>query len=328
MSNPSILPSDWVVPPLQNALYLTGPTASGKSQVAVDLALELAKESAGAQIISVDSMAIYRGMDIGTAKPSPQAREQVPHHLIDIVEPNQDYSISEFLQDAHDKVAQIHKQGQWPLLVGGTPLYIKSLICGFFKGPPADWEFRKAVEDEVLQVGSEALHARLQQVDPISAHRILPGDTRRMIRALEVAKTTGHPLSHWQTQFERFVVPSNSHAFVLGWERAILHQRVEQRVEQMLDQGLVQEVQELIHRFGQLSRTASQAVGYKEPLALLSGKISLKEMQDQITAHTRQFVRRQEIWFRSMPGMQRLNLKDHCELSGAAKTISLALKNR
>ena len=328
MTSPSKLPSEWVVPPVQNALYITGPTASGKTQVAIELAQRLANHSPGAEIISVDSMAIYRGMDIGTAKPNPQARNQVPHHLIDILDPNQDYSVSQFLNDAHVKVSEIQEQGKWPLLVGGTPLYLKSLICGFFQGTPADWEFRKAVEEEVQHVGTQALHQRLKQVDPLSAHRILPGDMRRMIRALEVVKTTGLPLSHWQTQFERFVVPKNSHAFVLGWDRAALHQRVEQRVEQMLDLGLVQEVKELKNRFGQLSRTAAQAVGYKEPLAFLSGEISLQEMKAQITAHTRQFVRRQEIWFRSMPGIQRIHLATTDQLAAVPKTICSALENR
>jgi tRNA dimethylallyltransferase len=149
-----------------------------------------------------------------------------------------------------------------------------------------------------------------------------------MIRALEVAKVTGIPLSHWQTQFERFTLPRNSHAFVLGWDRSVLHKRVEQRVEGMLEEGLIDEVTGLKNRFGNLGRTASQAVGYKEPLAFLSGAIAWKEMKEQITIHTRQFVRRQEIWFRSMPGMQRLDLKDSSELSRATESILSSLENR
>lgn len=323
MNPHSKLPSEWITPPLDNVVYLTGPTASGKTQVAVELASSL-----GAEIISVDSMAVYRGMDIGTAKPNLQIRKQVTHHLIDIVDPTEDYSVSEFLNDAHAKVAEIQSRGIPVLLVGGTPLYLKSLVCGFFQGPPADWEFRNAVEQEVQTVGTQALHDRLAQVDPLSAHRILPGDTRRMIRALEVAKVTGIPLSHWQTQFERFTLPRNSHAFVLGWDRSVLHKRVEQRVEGMIEQGLIDEVTGLKNRFGNLGRTASQAVGYKEPLAFLSGAIAWKEMKEQITIHTRQFVRRQEIWFRSMPGMQRLDLKDSSELSRATESILSSLENR
>lgn len=328
MQNPSKLPSDWIIPPLDHVLYLTGPTASGKTHVALELAYALSKNTPGVEVISVDSMAIYRGMDIGTAKPSRQIREQVTHHLIDIVDPTEDYSVSEFLKDAHTKVAEIQSRGKRPLLVGGTPLYLKSLICGFFQGPPADWEFRNSVEQEVQAIGTQALYERLQQVDPLSAHRILPGDIRRMIRALEVSKLSGKPLSHWQTQFERFVVPTNSQAFVLGWDRPAIHRRVETRVEQMLDQGLVEEVKELKNRFGSLGRTASQAVGYKEPLEYLSGKLSWKEMKDQITAHTRQFVRRQEIWFRSMPGLQRIEMSDSLQPQSVAEQILSSLEYR
>lgn len=328
MNTQSKLPAEWIVPPLENVVYLTGPTASGKTQIAVEIADAMAQDSPGAEVISVDSMAVYRGMDIGTAKPSGQVRDKVTHHLIDIVDPTEDYSVSQFLNDAHAKVAEIQSRNKLALLVGGTPLYLKSLICGFFQGPPADWDFRKSVEEEVQTVGTQALHQRLQQVDPLSAHRILPGDVRRMIRALEVAKLTGTPLSHWQTQFERFVLPSSSHAFVLGWDRPVLHQRVEQRVSQMLEQGLVDEVAELKNRFGSLGRTASQAVGYKEPLEFLAGAISWNDMKDQITAHTRQFVRRQEIWFRSMPGMQRIDLTDRSGLDQVSERILSALKDR
>ncbi|MCY3008172.1 MAG: tRNA (adenosine(37)-N6)-dimethylallyltransferase MiaA [Planctomycetota bacterium] len=323
MNSESQMLADWIVPPLDNVLYLTGPTGSGKTQVAVELA-----ESLQAEIVSVDSMAVYKGMDIGTAKPSIEARKKIPHHLIDIVDPTHDYSVSEFLKESHSKVGEIQGRGKNVLLVGGTPLYLKSLICGFFHGPPADWDFRKAVEDEVQTVGIQALAQRLKQVDPLSAHRILPGDQRRMIRALEVSKLTGKPLSHWQTQFERFVVPAKSHAFVLGWERSVLHHRVALRVEKMLSEGLVDEVAQLKTRYGTLGRTASQAVGYKEPIAYLSGSIGWDSMKEKIIVHTRQFVRRQEIWFRSMPGMRRLELTHPAELDTVSLKILSALENR
>jgi tRNA dimethylallyltransferase len=315
--------ADWIVPPLDNVVYLTGPTGSGKTQVALELA-----ESLEAEIVSVDSMAVYKGMDIGTAKPSIEAREKIPHHLIDIVDPTHDYSVSEFLQESHSQVAKIKSRGKNVLLVGGTPLYLKSLICGFFQGPPADWDFRKAIDEEVQSVGIQALAERLKQVDPLSAHRILPGDQRRMVRALEVAKLTGKPLSHWQTQFERFVVPAKSQAFVLGWERSVLHHRVAHRVDRMLCEGLVDEVSALRARYGILGRTASQAVGYKEPIEYLTGSITWDTMKEKITVHTRQFVRRQEIWFRSMPGIQRLELTQDQELGTIASKILSALENR
>lgn len=297
------IPESWFLPPLDNAIYLTGPTASGKTQVALEVAQRI-----DAEILSVDSMAVYRGMDIGTAKPTPSEREIVPHHLIDIRDPTDEYSVAEFLNDAHRVASEVRARGKRVLLVGGTPLYLKSLLCGFFQGPEADWDFRKEIEEEVSQTGSELLHKRLAQVDPLSAHRIMPNDIRRMTRALEVVKLTGLPLSHWQTQFERFAIPKKSRAFVLAWDRSVLHQRVAARVESMVQLGLVEEVRRLIDRFGGLGRTASQAVGYKEPIEFLAGKIPFTTMQEQIVIHTRQFVRRQEIWFRSMPSLHRIGM--------------------
>ncbi len=313
----------WIQKPLDHAVFLTGPTASGKSGVALELADRL-----NAEIISVDSMAVYRDMDIGTAKPSPIARKRVPHHLIDMVEPTEDYSVSQFVIDAHRQADEIRSRGRRVLLVGGTPLYLKSLLCGMFLGPPADWEFRNAVQQDVEIHGLDALRQRLLQVDPLSAHRILPGDTRRMIRALEVAKLTGSPLSHWQTQFERFSIPAHSHAFSLAWERSVLHERVESRVQTMFEQGLLDEVQRLKDRYGNLGRTASQAVGYKEPLAFLAGEMDQKTMVEKVKAHTRQFVRRQEIWFRSMLGIHAIAVHDESDLTEAPQRIVSALKDR
>ncbi len=313
----------WVRKPLDHAFFLTGPTASGKSQLALELADRL-----GAEIISVDSMAVYRDMDIGTAKPTADARQRVPHHLIDLVPPTEDYSVSQFVNDAHRQAESIRGRGRRVLLVGGTPLYLKSLMCGMFLGPPADWEFREAVEKDIEAFGLEALRERLAQVDPLSAHRILSGDKRRMIRALEVAKLTGSPLSHWQTQFERFLIPSNSRAFVIRWDRGELHRRVDARVDGMFARGLLDEVRGLRDRYGQLGRTASQAVGYKEPLAHLAGDMSREKMIEQVKAHTRQFVRRQEIWFRSMPGIEPIAVTNEQQLTRAASEIASSLEDR
>lgn len=313
----------WIQKPLDDAIFLTGSTASGKSDVALELA-----DRIGAEILSVDSMAVYRGMDIGTAKPPAEARQRIPHHLIDMVDPTVDYSVSQFVMDAHARAEDIRARGRRVLLVGGTPLYLKSLFCGMFLGPAADWEFRSAVERDLQAYGVEALRARLMQVDPLSAHRILPGDSRRMIRALEVAKITGSPLSHWQTQFERTRIPRGSRAFVIVWQRADLHQRVEQRVDSMFSRGLLEEVESLQMRYGQLGRTASQAVGYKEPLEYLRGGIDRATMIDQVKAHTRQFVRRQEIWFRSMPDMERCSVSDESELRALPGRLMSALEDR
>jgi tRNA dimethylallyltransferase len=296
----------WIRPPILDAWYLTGPTASGKSQIAIELAQRL-----GAEIVSVDSMAVYRGMDIGTAKPTPVDRQRVPHHLIDILEPTQDYSVSQFVMDAHRIAVQIREAGKRILFAGGTPLYLKSLLRGLFLGPEADWDFRRNVHADVEKFGIDALRQRLMDVDPLSAHKILPGDVRRMTRALEVAKVTGRPLSHWQSQFERVSPIESGRAWCLGWERSVLHERVNQRVDRMLDVGLVEEVRSLLEAHGCLGRTAAQAVGYKETLQFLAGGLDPTALSELIKSHTRQFVRRQEIWFRSMPELPRLAMQDN-----------------
>ncbi len=308
---------EWMKPPLENAIYLTGPTASGKSQLAVEVA-----RRTNAEILSVDSMAVYLGMDIGTAKPSREQRELVPHHLIDLVDPTEEYSVSQFVLDAHQKADEIRSRGKRVLLVGGTPLYLKSLFCGMFLGPPADWEFRKQVEKDIEAYGIESLRRRLQQADPLSAHKILPNDVRRMTRALEVLRATGIPLSHWQTHFERIKMPNNCRAFVLAWDRPAMHARVSRRVDEMFAQGLLEEVRALVLKHGRLGRTASQAVGYKEPIDFLNGTIDQAMMIEQVKAHTRQFVRRQEIWFRSMPNLGKLPIQEESELGRLADTIA------
>lgn len=309
--------TDWTRPALENAIYLTGPTASGKSRLAMEVA-----QRTDSEILSVDSMAVYRGMDIGTAKPSPEARETVPHHLIDLIDPTEEFSVSQFVVEAHRKAEEIRSRGKRVLLVGGTPLYLKSLMCGMFLGPPADWEFRRQVEEDVAVHGMDSLRKRLIQADPLSAHKILPNDIRRMTRALEVVRSTGIPLSHWQTQFERMKLPANSRAFVLCWERSQMHERVNSRVEWMFQAGLLDEVRQLITKHGRLGRTASQAVGYKEPLEHLNGSLDYPRMVDQVKAHTRQFVRRQEIWFRSMPSLQRISIDDESEMAEIGERIA------
>ncbi len=288
--------SPWFTPPLLDAWYLTGPTAAGKTRVALELARRI-----DAEIVSLDSMAVYRGMDIGTAKPTTEQTRLVPHHLIDVVDPTEEYSVSRFVQDAHQVVADLKRRGKQALFVGGSPLYLKTLLRGMFLGPPADWEFRRQVEEEVSVHGYPALRRRLEQVDPLTAAKLLEGDVRRATRALEVAKATGRPLSHWQTQFERASRAEDCRVFALAWERSAIHRRVEARVAEMFSQGLVEEVRSLLEQYRELGRTAMQAVGYKEPLAHLRGELSLEETIQLVIFHTRQFVRRQEMWFRSLP---------------------------
>lgn len=295
--------AEWSHPPIWDAWYLTGPTASGKSGLSLSLA-----ESLNAEIVSVDSMAVYKHMDVGTAKPTVEQRALVPHHLIDLVEPNEEYSLSCFVQDAQRVYREIKGRGKEVLFVGGTPLYLKSLLRGMFQGPPADWEFRRQVEEDIEKYGIEELRKRLWQADPLTAHKLHPNDVRRMIRALEVTKILGKPLSHLQAQFENGLPAHRMRVFVLGLERAWLHQRINQRVDQMFADGLIDEVRGLLQKYGELRGTARQAVGYKEVVRLLNDELDRATVIDQVKAHTRQFARRQEIWFRSMSECLRIEV--------------------
>lgn len=300
--------------------YLTGPTASGKTQVALELARQLPIE-----IISLDSMAVYRGMDIGTAKPDPDARRQVPHHLLDLVDPTEEFSVAEYLGAARRAVEEIRNRDRTPVFVGGTPLYLKALLRGIYQGPPADWEFRRQVDEEVERVGVEALHARLALIDPLAAAKLHPRDKRRIIRALEVFRVTGQPISHQQLHFDEGRPAEACRVFVLGWERAELHRRIEHRVERMFQQGLVEEVESLVKKHGKLGRTAAQAVGYREVLEYQEGIRDLASAIEAVKARTRQFARRQETWFRKMSECRRLEMDEGLSATVASRIVKLGL---
>jgi len=304
-----------VFPPRRDCWYLTGPTASGKTRLGIELAKRL-----DAEIIALDSMSVYREMDVGTAKPNAQQRAEVPHHLIDIVAPDEEYSLSQYVRDAHRVIDEIRGRGREVLFVGGTPLYLKALLRGVYPGPPADWGFRQQIEEELATVGLAALHQRLQQVDPLAAAKLHPHDKRRIIRALEVYKQTHRPLSHEQTHFDD-VPPMPCKVFALAWPRAELHRRIEARVARMFEQGLVAEVESLLARYGQLGRTAAQAVGYREVIQHVREGRKLADTIEQVRARTRQFARRQETWFRSLHECRRLEQTERFSPATLAESI-------
>ena len=308
-------------PLIERVIVLTGATATGKSQVAIRLA-----EMIDAEIVSLDSIAVYRGMDIGTAKPDAEARRRVQHHLIDVVDPVEEYSVARYLSEAHRLVDEIESRGRSVIFVGGTPMFLKGVLRGFDPGPPADWEFREAVESDVRNHGVEALRDRLRQVDPLAAHRIGPNDVRRMIRALEVARHTGVPLSHRQTQFEQDRDAEDCLVFALQWPRDQLHCRINRRVAAMFEQGLVAEVESLLERFGQLSRTASQAVGYREVLESIESEGYINETIELVAAHTRQLARRQETWFRSFGEIRSIPSSSPMQTDRVAEQIASLLR--
>ena len=275
--------------------YLTGPTASGKTRVGLELA-----ERLHAEIVSLDSMSLYRGMDIGTAKATAAELQRCPHHLIDVVNPDQAFSLAEYVDAARECIREIQARRRTVLFVGGTPLYLKALLRGICSGPGPDEAFRQQVLEETRVVGAQALHERLQQVDPLSASRLHPHDVRRIIRALECYKLTGQPISHQQLQFDQGLPAEACRVFVLDWPRDALHARIDARVTRMFQSGLVDEVRGLLQRYGSLSKTAIQAVGYREVIGYLQGQASLEETIAQTKTRTRQFAKRQLTWFRSL----------------------------
>ncbi len=303
--------------------FLTGATASGKSAVSMVLA-----ERLNAEIISMDSMAIYRGMDIGTAKPAAEHQAILPHHLIDIRDPTDAFSVNEYRELALQLIAEIRGRGKEVLFVGGTALYLKALLRGLFDGPPADWEFRKQIEAEVADVGNEALHDRLAQVDPVAAHKLHINDRRRVIRALEVYKLTGKPISHWQMEFSEGRPATDCRVFSIRHPRPILHQRIEDRVEQMFAQGLIEEVQRLLERWTDLGNTASQAVGYREVIEHIRGERNHEETVEKVRVRTRRFARHQETWFRGLSECEMVDIAGEYDAELVADRIFELGKSR
>ncbi len=291
------------VAPFENAFILTGPTASGKSQLALTVA-----ERLGAEIVSMDSMALYRGMDVGTAKPGPDDRRRVPHHLLDVLDPWESASVAWWLRRAAECCRDIEERGRRVLFVGGTPLYLKALLYGLFDGPPADEGLRRRLTEEAERLGSPILHARLAAVDAVSAARLHPNDVRRIVRGLEVWQLTGRPLSVWQTQWS--VPPSAARPVLfLNPPRAELYARIDERVRRMIADGLAEEAAALRRLPRPLSREAAQAVGYREMFDHLDGRAGLEETIVRIQTRSRNLAKRQLTWFRGLP--QCVPIADH-----------------
>jgi tRNA dimethylallyltransferase len=285
--DPEILKACW---------FLTGPTACGKSAAACELA-----ERLGAEIVSLDSMSLYRGMDIGTAKPDAALRARVTHHLIDILEPHEEFSLADYVQAAAQAARQIVERKNIPLFVGGTGLYLRGVLRGVFVGPAADWALRRELEAQAAREGNAAVHARLARVDPDLASKLATGDLRRVIRGIEVYELTGTRLSLQQQQGPRTDELRPRHVYWLYPPRGWLHERINRRVQDMFRDGLVAEVRGLLARAQPISKTARQALGYKEVIEGLAAGLPLAEMIVLIQARTRQFAKRQHTWFRNLP---------------------------
>ena len=284
-------------------LLILGPTAGGKTRLAIDIAKSL---SGGAgEIISADSMQVYRGMDIGTAKPPAQEREGIPHHLIDLVEPDDDsFSVDRWLELADQAIRDIRLRGNTPIIVGGTNLYVRAFLEGLMEGPEPDPELRA----QLNQLELAELRAQLEQCDPASAQRIHPNDRKRTVRALEVFHQTGKPLSELQTQWSAGpLAPVRKDTIIIGLDYPVdvINRRINARVAAMMAAGFLQEVRQL-HSAGRLGRNAREALGYKQLIDHLESRCSLEEAVEQIKIRTRRYAKQQRTWlrrFRHQPGV-------------------------
>ncbi|MFA5240316.1 MAG: tRNA (adenosine(37)-N6)-dimethylallyltransferase MiaA [Phycisphaerae bacterium] len=284
-------------------LLILGVTASGKGRLAFDLA-----ESLDTEIISIDSMKVYRRMDIGTAKPPRQVRERIKYHLIDVVEPSEAFSVGKFLNLAYEAMEQIEGRGKKIVAVGGTALYIKALLYGLFDGPGSDKQIRDELQAEAEAAGHEELYQRLKKIDPAAAERISPRDLKRIIRALEVYKLTGKPISSFQQQFDAKNPLQNWTIIGLRREKSVESSRINQRVKKIIAAGLVDEVKALLAEEKPLSKQARCAIGYAEIINYLNGETTLEEAAELIKKNTRRLAKGQRTWFKTFKNVHWLDI--------------------
>ncbi len=279
-------------------LALLGPTASGKTEAGAILA-----ERLGAEIVSVDSMLVYRGMDVGTAKPTPAEQARIPHHLLDVADPEEPFSVARYQDLACEAVRGIGLRGRRVLLVGGSGLFFRAVVDEL-EFPPTDEGIRDALETEAIALGPVGLHERLMELDPAAASRIEPSNVRRTVRALEVAAVTGRPFSSYATSWVDYP-GGRVRAALMELPRDVLTRRIERRVAGMIEAGLLDEVRALLDRGLSGWLTSSQAIGYAEFARHLHGELSLEEATALTVRRTRELARRQMVWFRRDPRMRR-----------------------
>ncbi|MBI5492523.1 MAG: tRNA (adenosine(37)-N6)-dimethylallyltransferase MiaA [Deltaproteobacteria bacterium] len=284
---------------MDKIVIIQGPTATGKSALAV----ELAKEFNG-EIISADSMQVYRSMDIGTAKPSKKDRDEVPHHLIDIVDPKEEYTAADYMRDGLLKIRDIRSRGKNVFVTGGTGLYIKALTMGLFPGPKGDKEFRELLKKEALEKGGLYLYNRLKEVDPESASRIHPNNIVRVIRALEVYEAAKRPISELQKEHAASGALFDALKIGLFIERALLYERIGKRVDLMIAEGLLNEVKGLLEAGYSPGLKPMLGLGYKEMIGFLEGRYSFSESIELLKKNTRHYAKRQMTWFKKDDGIR------------------------
>lgn len=282
-------------------IFLLGPTAVGKSELAIELALGI-----GGEIVSADSMQIYRGMDVGTAKPLLKERRGILHHLMDVLDIHERCDVARFRKLAHTAILDIRKRGAQPIIVGGSGLYVRALTQGLFEGPGRNEKVRADLDE----LDTKALHERLKEMDSDAAARIKPQDRRRMIRALEFFMTTGQMISTVQIQWNQEGDKMGYQLIVLNRPRVELYRRCDARVEAMFSSGFIDEVRDLMERGLKNSPTAAKAIGYREVMQHLSGELALNETIECVKKSTRNFVKRQLTWFRREPNVKWMDLSE------------------
>jgi len=302
-------------------LLILGCTAGGKSKLAFELAQRL-----DGQILSVDSMKVYRRMDIGTAKPPESVRQTIKHHLIDVVEPSEPFSLGRFIDLADATIARMQQQRRPIIAVGGTGMYLRGLLEGIFQGPTANSELREKLKKQAQQHGSAKLHKQLTEVDAASAQRIHPNDLKRIVRALEVYELTGEPISSLQQQFRTGRYRYNWQIIGLRRDKQDASSRTNQRIKLMIEAGLVDEVTALLAEPAGLSKQAAQAVGYVEIIEYLQGKSTLDDAIEQIKINTRRFAKKQRTWFRSFTDVNWLDVASDESTESLADRITTILK--
>lgn len=302
---------------------IVGPTATGKTAVGIKLANRLDGE-----IISADSMAVYRGMDIGTAKPTREEQQSAKFHLIDVVDPNEEFSVADFTRLAEEAISDIIGRGNLPILVGGTGLYIRALT-GRLNIPSAgpDWELRERLKSEAAQFGREQLHEKLREVDPITAERLHPNDINRIVRALEVYTLTGKPISYYHNTAGMREVDYHVNLYVLTMDREALYRNIELRVDQQIADGLVDEVRGLLDKGYSPELPSMRGLGYKQIVGYLLGQYDLQSAIDLLKRDTRRFAKRQFTWFRAEPAVHWIRV-DERGIDNVAKEIESLLKKK
>ena len=288
-----------------NSTLILGVTASGKGS----LGFELAK-AVGGEIVSIDSMKVYRRMDVGTAKPPIGRRDEVRHHLIDVVEPSEAFGVDRFLEMTAEARQEITAGGKEVIGIGGTAMYIKALLYGIFDGPGSDEGIRARLKAEIAEVGAGELHRRLCEVDGEAGERIHPNDERRIVRALEVYELTGKPISSFQQQFSAEEPSSDWTVIGLRREKEVASRRINARVRKMIDDGLLAEVEGLLAEEKPLSKQAACAIGYAEMIAHLKGEMSLDEAVERIKINTRRLAKGQRTWFKTFKNVNWLDLEE------------------